>query len=298
MIKAENVVKSYDIKPVIKDVSLELESGHIYGLLGANGAGKTTLIKLLCGIYRPDEGKVTIEGKSVIDSPLSREDIAYVPDNVLFYNNFTVKEMKKFYSKTFKNWSEERYQKLRQVFTFSEKKRIKHLSKGMKTQLSILMSLSCMPKAILMDEPTSGLDPFIKSDVLNLLVQESATRKTSMLISTHDISQLEQVCDKVGFMQEGQILLQEDLEDLKDKYKKIQIAFDGDMSEDFKKEFSPLSVKKSGRIYEIVIDMDYDLFFNQAKKYSPILVENLTMTLEEIFIHKMGKNKNLEKIML
>lgn len=298
MIKAENVVKSYDIKPVIKDVSLELESGHIYGLLGANGAGKTTLIKLLCGIYRPDEGKVTIEGKSVIDSPLSREDIAYVPDNVLFYNNFTVKEMKKFYSKTFKNWSEERYQKLRQVFTFSEKKRIKHLSKGMKTQLSILMSLSCMPKAILMDEPTSGLDPFIKSDVLNLLVQESATRKTSMLISTHDISQLEQVCDKVGFMQEGQILLQEDLEDLKDKYKKIQIAFDGDMSEDFKKEFSPLSVKKSGRIYEIVIDMDYDLFFNQAKKYSPILVENLAMTLEEIFIHKMGKNKNLEKIML
>lgn len=291
MLRAENVVKSYDITPVIKNVSLNVEKGHIYGLLGANGAGKTTLIKLLTGIYRPDSGSVTMEEKKVSETPKLRDKIAYVPDNILFYNNFTVKEMKNFYSHTFSTWDETRYKKLREVFTFPEKKRIKHLSKGMKTQLSILLSLSSMPEIMLMDEPTSGLDPFIKNDVLNLLVEDMASRNTGIVISSHDISQLEQISDRVGFMEDGKILLEEDLEELKQKYKKVQIAFKEEMPENFEKEFNLLSIKKTGRIYEIIIDMDYELFLSHVKKYQPLIVEDLNMTLEEIFIHKMGKRK-------
>ena len=176
MIQAQDVSKSYESNPVIKNINLELKQGSIYGLIGANGAGKTTLIKTLCGIYAPDTGHVRLHDKDVYKDSDIRRNIAYVPDNIAFYNTFTVKDMKDFYKNIYNNWDEERYKTLREVFTFDEKKRIKHLSKGMKTQLLLLIALSCKPEIILMDEPTSGLDPFIRKEVLNLIVQDVSSR--------------------------------------------------------------------------------------------------------------------------
>ncbi len=288
MIIGNNICKKYSNDPVIKGVNINLKSGSIYGLIGPNGAGKTTLIKLLAGIYMPDEGSVTLDGQDIATSHEIRSCIGYVPDNLNFYPTFTVKEMKEFYKGMCKGWNEDRYQTLREIFTFSEKKRIKHLSKGMKTQLALLMNLSCMPKAILMDEPTSGLDPFIRREVLNLIVQDVSSRDTCVLISTHNISELEQVSDRIGFMDKGKMVLQEDMEDLKYKYKKIQIAFEQDMPKEFEEEFNFISKKHYGKVYEIVIDEHYELFKSKAMKYKPIIMEKLDMTLEEIFIHRMG----------
>ena len=288
MIIGNNIYKRYSNDPVIKGVDINLKAGSIYGLIGPNGAGKTTLIKLLAGIYMPDEGSVTLDGIDIAASHEIRSCIGYIPDNLNFYPTFTVKEMKEFYKGMCKNWNEERYQILREIFTFSEKKRIKHLSKGMKTQLSLLINLSCMPKVILMDEPTSGLDPFVRREVLNLIVQDVSSRDTSVLISTHNISELEQVSDRVGFMDKGKIILQDDMEDLKYKYKKIQIAFESAMPKVFEEEFKLLSIKHYGKVYEIVIDEHYEIFKSNAIKYNPIIMEKLDMTLEEIFIHRMG----------
>ncbi|SKB25517.1 ABC-2 type transport system ATP-binding protein [Acetoanaerobium noterae] len=288
MIIGNNIYKRYYNDPVIKGVDINLKAGSIYGLIGPNGAGKTTLIKLLAGIYMPDEGSVTLDGIDIAASHEIRSCIGYIPDNLNFYPTFTVKEMKEFYKGMCKNWNEERYQILREIFTFSEKKRIKHLSKGMKTQLSLLINLSCMPKVILMDEPTSGLDPFVRREVLNLIVQDVSSRDTSVLISTHNISELEQVSDRVGFMDKGKIILQDDMEDLKYKYKKIQIAFESAMPKAFEEEFKLLSIKHYGKVYEIVIDEHYEIFKSNAIKYNPIIMEKLDMTLEEIFIHRMG----------
>ncbi len=296
MIIGENISKSYDVLPVIKDINIQLKENSIYGLIGANGAGKTTLIKTLCGIYIPDFGSVKLFDKDVYSCNEIRENIAYVPDSIMFYNNFTVKDMKNFYKNIYRNWNEKRYQTLREVFTFSDKKRIKHLSKGMKTQLSLLIALSCMPKVILMDEPTSGLDPFIRKEVLNLIVQDVSSRGTSVLISTHNISELEQICDRVGFMNKGELKIQEEMEDLKYKFKKLQIAFSEEMSEEFKKEFNPKITNKYGKVYEIVVDMDFEMFKSNAQKYSPILLEKLDMTLEEIFLFKMGGDNNVKQI--
>ena len=296
MIIGENVSKSYDVLPVIKDINIQLKENSIYGLIGANGAGKTTLIKTLCGIYIPDFGSVKLFDKDVYSCNEIRENIAYVPDSIMFYNNFTVKDMKNFYKNIYRNWDEKRYQTLREVFTFSDKKRIKHLSKGMKTQLSLLIALSCMPKVILMDEPTSGLDPFIRKEVLNLIVQDVSSRGTSVLISTHNISELEQICDRVGFMNKGELKIQEEMEELKYKFKKLQIAFSEEMSEEFKKEFNPKITNKYGKVYEIVVDMDFEMFKSNAQKYSPILLEKLDMTLEEIFLFKMGGDNNVKQI--
>jgi ABC superfamily ATP binding cassette transporter, ABC protein len=275
---------------------LELKQGSIFGLIGANGAGKTTLIKTLCGIYAPDTGHVRLHDKDVYKDSDIRQNIAYVPDNITFYNNFTVKDMKDFYKNIYKNWDENRYKTLREVFTFDEKKRIKHLSKGMKTQLLLLIALSCKPDVILMDEPTSGLDPFIRKEVLNLIVQDVSSRSTSVLISTHNVSELEQICDTVGFINKGEMKLQQDMDNLKTSYKKIQIAFKDEMSEEFKKEFKPHISKKYGKIYEIIVNMDYKVFESNVKKYQPLFVEHIDMTLEEIFLFKMGDDNYVKQV--
>ena len=296
MIQAQDVSKSYESIPVIKNINLELKQGSIFGLIGANGAGKTTLIKTLCGIYAPDTGHVRLHDKDVYKDSDIRQNIAYVPDNITFYNNFTVKDMKDFYKNIYRNWDEDRYMTLREVFTFDEKKRIKHLSKGMKTQLLLLIALSCKPEVILMDEPTSGLDPFIRKEVLNLIVQDVSYRSTSVLISTHNVSELEQICDTVGFINKGEMKLQQDMDNLKTSYKKIQIAFKDEMSEEFKKEFKPHISKKYGKIYEIIVNMDYKVFESNVKKYQPLFVEHIDMTLEEIFLFKMGDDNYVKQV--
>lgn len=296
MISASNLSKAYDVAPVIKNVNLELKESSIFGLIGANGAGKTTLIKLLCGIYRPDAGVVTLDGLNVSDNAKARENIYYVPDNIMFYNNFTVKDMREFYSHIYPTWSDKRYQTLREVFTFSDKKKIKQLSKGMKTQLSILIALSCMPKIILMDEPTSGLDPFIRREVLNLIVQDVISRGTSILISTHNISELEQISDTVAFMDKGEIKMTKEMEELKTKYKKVQIAFEGEMTEEFKQKFNPNITRQYGKVYEIIVDMDFEVFKQASIPFHPILVEKMDMTLEEIFIYAMGGENYVKQV--
>jgi len=296
MIQAQDVSKSYESSPVIKNINLELKQGSIFGLIGANGAGKTTLIKTLCGIFAPDTGHVRLHDKDVYKDSDIRQSIAYVPDNITFYNSFTVKDMKDFYKNIYKNWDEDRYKTLREVFTFDEKKRIKHLSKGMKTQLLLLIALSCKPDVILMDEPTSGLDPFIRKEVLNLIVQDVSSRSTSVLISTHNVSELEQICDTVGFINKGEMKLQQDMDNLKTSYKKIQIAFKDEMSEEFKKEFKPHISKKHGKIYEIIVNMDYEVFESNVKKYQPLFVEHIDMTLEEIFLFKMGDDNYVKQV--
>ena len=296
MIQAQDLSKSYESSPVIKNINLELKQGSIFGLIGANGAGKTTLIKTLCGIYAPDTGHVRLHDKDVYKDSDIRQNIAYVPDNITFYNNFTVKDMKDFYKNIYRNWDEDRYMTLREVFTFDEKKRIKHLSKGMKTQLLLLIALSCKPEVILMDEPTSGLDPFIRKEVLNLIVQYVSSRSTSVLISTHNVSELEQICDTVGFINKGEMKLQQDMDNLKTSYKKIQIAFKDEMSEEFKKEFKPHISKKYGKIYEIIVNMDYKVFESNVKKDQPLFVEHIDMTLEEIFLFKMGDDNYVKQV--
>ncbi len=296
MIQAQDVSKSYESNPVIKNINLELKQGSIFGLIGANGAGKTTLIKTLCGIYAPDTGHVRLHDKDVYNDSDVRQNIAYVPDNITFYNNFSVKDMKDFYKNIYRNWDEDRYKTLREVFTFDEKKRIKHLSKGMKTQLLLLIALSCKPEVILMDEPTSGLDPFIRKEVLNLIVQDVSSRSTCVLISTHNVSELEQICDTVGFIDKGEIKVQQDMDNLKTAYKKIQIAFKDEMSEEFKREFKPHISKKHGKIYEIIVNMDYEIFESNVKKYQPLFVEHIDMTLEEIFLFKMGDDNYVKQV--
>ncbi|WP_053954866.1 ABC transporter ATP-binding protein [Inediibacterium massiliense] len=288
MISVVGVSKSLGANKILDDVNLFAKEGAIYGLLGPNGAGKTTLIKNMVGIYTPDEGEIFIDGQKLTDGSSMKGKIAYIPDFQNFYNQFKVGEMVDFYRHTYRDWNEERYKKLKELFSIQDHKKIRQLSKGMKTQLAIHLNLSMMPKVMVMDEPTSGLDPVIRREVLNLIVQEVSLNNTTVLISTHNLGELEQICDHIGMMNKGKILLQTNIDDLKEKVRKIQVAFKGEIPKEIQEHKDLLKIENVGKVYQMVVKEGVEKVMEEIKKHDPILLETIDMSLEEIFIYKMG----------
>ncbi|PAB58077.1 ABC transporter ATP-binding protein [Anaeromicrobium sediminis] len=296
MLRVHNLTKYLGEEKILDEVNLTVKKGSIYGLVGPNGAGKSTLIKNIVGIYNPEEGNVYIEGNTVSD-PQVRDGLAYVPDYQNFYPNFKVKDMVDFYRNTYSNWDEEKFNKLREMFNLDMNKKIRKLSKGQKTQLSIHLNLSINPKLLIMDEPTSGLDPVIRKEVLNLIVNEAANNDCTVLVSTHNLGELEQICDTIGFINKGKVNLETDLEDLKENIKKVQVAFKNKLPEPIENDSNILKIEKLGRVYYIVVKENIDDFIKKLQVYDPILVETMDMSLEEIFIYKMaGEGYEFKKI--
>lgn len=212
MIKVENLIKTFRANPVLDNINLQVPRGSIFGLMGPNGAGKTTLIKLIMGILLPDQGRVYIDGKDVHQNPGIKSRVGYVADYQNYYPNFRVKDMIRLYRETYTNWSAERFAELDQVFKLPEGQKIKHLSKGMRAQLAVLLNLSIRPAVLVLDEPTSGLDPVLRRQLLNILLDEVARDETTIFMSTHNLNELERVCDQIGIIYNGQMLFDESLE--------------------------------------------------------------------------------------
>ncbi|WZL73437.1 ABC transporter ATP-binding protein [Clostridiaceae bacterium 35-E11] len=288
MIHIKNVSKTIGNMKILDEVNLFVQKGSIYGLLGPNGAGKTTLIRHMVGIYEPDAGEIYIGGEKMKNESPMKDRLGYVPDFQNYYAQFKVKDLVDFYRNTYSHWNEERYQKLKNLFLLDEQKKIRQLSKGMKTQLGIHLNLSIMPQAIIMDEPTSGLDPVIRREVLNLIVQEVSLNNTTVFISTHNLGELEQICDHIGMMNKGKILLEADLEDLKEKVRKIQVVFQDKLPEELQNHTNILKIERVGKVYQLVVREGIEEVMNRIKKHQPILLETIDMSLEEIFIYKMG----------
>jgi ABC-2 type transport system ATP-binding protein len=224
MIKIKGLDKYLGGVKILDNINIHVKAGSIYGLIGPNGAGKTTLLKCLVDIYEPERGEVTISGEKIKDNKKIKSRIGYVSDFQYFYPSFKLSEMVEFYKSAYPHWNDERYMRLMSLFKLDANKKIKYLSKGMKTQLAILLSLSVMPEVLVLDEPTSGLDPVVMRKVLNLIVEEVSTNKTTVMISSHNLGQLEQICDHIGIIHEGRILLEDSIENLKSKVRKIQTS--------------------------------------------------------------------------
>lgn len=288
MIKVKCLDKYLGGAKILDDISIHVKKGSIYGLIGPNGAGKTTLIKNLVDIYEPDKGEVIISGENIKDNTKIKSRLGYVSDFQYFYPSFKISEIVEFYKGAYPLWNDDRYFRLINLFKLNVNKKIKYLSKGMKTQLAVLLSLSIMPEVLILDEPTSGLDPVVKRKVLNLIVEEVGTNKTTVLISSHNLEQLEQICDHIGIIHEGKVLLEDSVENLKSNVRKIQVAFKGELPEDIKKSGHILKIDSIGRIHQIVVKDNLETVMEAIKKHNPILLETIDMSLEEIFIYKMG----------
>lgn len=290
MLRIQNLSKKINKKTILDDISLTLNKGSISGLLGPNGSGKTTLIKTSLGVYTKDSGQVSIDGKPIDDSKYEKNKIVYIPDQLYFYENFTLQDIKNFYKKSYSNWDEKKFEKINSILNLSLKQKIGRMSKGMKAQAAILLSFSCGAEYILMDEPTSGLDPVIKEKILEIFLDEIALYNTGILISTHHLGDLERIADEIAIIKDGKLLISSGIDDLKYKYKHIQIAYLGKIPEEVIKHKNIAKVKKQGRVYQILVEQNDDSFNDVLEKHKPVLFDELNLTLEESFIYEMEKN--------
>jgi len=285
LLNIENVSKRYGAKIALDGVNLHLERGSILGVIGPNGAGKTTLLRTVVGIIRPDRGTVYLDGQDLLKHPELKQHVGYVAEFQDYYPNFTVEDMVRFYRMTYANWNEERYKELAAFFELPGRQKTKALSKGMKTQLALLLNMSIMPKLLVLDEPTSGLDPIVRKKVLKALVDQVAAFGTGVVMASHNLSQIERVCDQVAVLHQSRILIHGHVHELKNRIRKIQVGFSGDFPEELKNHCDLLSVEQVGRVYILVMRAG-DLL-TRLKQYNPVILEELDMDIEEIFVHQM-----------
>ena len=287
MIEVKNVVKRFDGFTALDGASLSVPTGSVYGLVGPNGAGKSTIIRHLTGIYRQDEGTVAIGGEDVWENAGLKARVAAIPDDWYYFLQSTVRDMMRFYRGFYPRFSVERYEKLKEVFSIDEKRVIRRLSKGMQKQVAFWLALSCMPDYLILDEPVDGLDPVMRRQVWSLVMGDVAERGTTVLVSSHNLRELEDVCDHVGIMDKGKVLLERSLAQLQDNMVKMQVVFRDGMTE-VPPELPVLHVSRVGRIHTLIMRMNAQEAAARLAVYDPMLVDAVPLTLEEIFIYELG----------
>ena len=287
MIEVRDVVKKFDGFAALDGASLSVPTGSVYGLVGPNGAGKSTIIRHLTGIYRQDSGTVAIGGESVWENAALKSRIAVIPDDWYYFNQASIRDMMRFYKGFYPNFSMERYEKLKEVFSIDEKKTIRRLSKGMQKQVAFWLALSCMPDYLILDEPVDGLDPVMRRQVWSLMMGDVSERGTTVLVSSHNLRELEDVCDHVGIMDHGKVLLERSLAQLQDNMVKLQVVFQDGVTE-VPPELPVLHASKVGRIHTLIMRMNAEEATAKLSTYNPLLVDAVPLTLEEIFIYELG----------
>ena len=289
MIEAKAVSKSFDGFLALNDLNMTVPRGSIYGLVGPNGAGKSTILRHLCGVYRPDSGVITVEGQPVYENPAIKERMVVIPDDVYYYGSASVREMMKFYRGMYPTFSMERFEKLAEAFPEVDAKRpIRRMSKGMQKQAAFWLAMSCCPDYLLLDEPVDGLDPVMRRQVWSLLMGDVAERGTTVLVSSHNLRELEDVCDHVGILSHGKVLLERSLTDLQDNILKLQVAFrDGELPR-LPEELNVLHVTQVGRVHTLIVRGSPEEIKSRVAALDPLFLEALPLSLEEIFIYELG----------
>ena len=287
MIEIKNVSKSFDGFTALHDVSLTVPTGSVYGLVGPNGAGKSTLIRCLTGIYRPDCGTLKADGQDVWENEALKSRIAAIPDDWYYFMQANVRDMMQFYKGFYPRFSMERYEKLKEVFNIDEKRVIRRLSKGMQKQVAFWLTMCCMQDYLVLDEPVDGLDPVMRRQVWSLLMNDVSERGTTVLVSSHNLRELEDVCDHVGILEHGNVLLERSLAQLQDNMVKLQVVFPDGVTE-VPADLPVLHASRIGRIHTLIMRMGAEEASNLLMKYSPLLVDAVPLTLEEIFIYELG----------
>lgn len=288
MIEVKNVTKTFDGFKALDDLSLTIEKGSVYGLVGPNGAGKTTLLKILSGVYRQTKGEVKMLDEPVFENLSVKNKMTFISDDLFFFTSYTIKETAKLYAGIYKNWSWERFNALKDVFKIDVNRKVKRLSKGMQKQVAFWLSISARPEIMLLDEPVDGLDPVMRRNVWKLMLQDVSEYKTTVLVSSHNLRELEDVCDHVGIVHQGKVVLEKALDDVKGLTHKLQIAFDGEIPEKLLEELKPLHTEKYGSVYMLIVKGEAENLLKTAESYTPIILDIIPLTLEEIFIYELG----------
>ena len=289
MIKVNNVTKTFDGFRALDGLTMTVEQGSIYGLVGPNGAGKSTILRHIMGVYRPDSGSILVDGQPVFENPAVKAKIAVIPDDLYYFPSASTRDMARFYRGMYPAFDGKRYEALREAFPdVDDKQPIRRLSKGMQKQSAFWLALCCQPQVLVLDEPVDGLDPVMRRQVWSLLMGDVAQRGTTVLVSSHNLRELEDVCDHVGILSHGKVLLERSLTDLQDNVVKLQVAFNQPELPQLPKDMNILHIGQLGRVYTLIVRGNPSEIKSRMAAYSPILLEALPLSLEEIFIYELG----------
>ena len=288
MLEVKNVVKTFDGFRALDGLTMTVPKGAVYGLVGPNGAGKSTIIRHLAGIYRQDSGEVLLAGQPVYENTGAKRRMAVIGDDWYYFPQAGIREMAKFFAGIYPDFSWERYEKLKQVFPLDEKMMLRRMSKGMQKQAAFWLTVCCMPEYLILDEPVDGLDPVMRRQVWSLLLGDVAERGTTVLVSSHNLRELEDVCDHVGILNHGKVLLERSLSDLQDNTVKLQVAYQGVTEPVLPTELNILHRSHVGRVYTYIVRGSSQEILRRMQITEPVLLESIPLTLEEIFIYELG----------
>ena len=286
MIEVKNLVKTFDGFRALDDLTMTVPRGAVYGLVGPNGAGKSTLLRHLTGIYRPDSGTVTVDGEPVFENPAVKRRIAYIPDDVFYFRSASIADMANFFAGACPTFDWERYEKLRKAFDLDEKQPIRRFSKGMQKQAAFWLAMSMAPDVLVLDEPVDGLDPVMRRQVWSLVMADVADRGTTVLVSSHNLRELEDVCDHVGILDHGKLLLERSLSDLQENIVKVMIALPEGQA--LPQDLNILHDQATGRMHTLILRGDADALEAYLAAAQPQYMDVVPLTLEEIFIYELG----------
>lgn len=286
MIEVRNVVKEFDGFRALDGMSMTVPKGSVYGLVGPNGAGKSTIIRHLTGIYRQDSGEILVEGTPIFETPEVKSRIAYIPDDIFYFSNASIREMADFYRSVYPNFDEERFKKLGEVFNLDPKRQMRRLSKGMQKQAAFWVAVSLRPEILILDEPVDGLDPVMRRQIWSIIMADVAENGTTVLVSSHNLRELEDVCDHVGIMNKGKVMLERSLTDLQENIVKIQLALpDGGT---LPEGLDILHKSSTGRLQSLIMHGSAAELEEKLAAAKPLFIDVVPLTLEEIFIYELG----------
>ncbi len=299
MIKIEQLTKTFDGFTALNKLDLNVKKGSIYGLVGVNGSGKTTIIKHLTGVYQQDSGRVCIDGTDVYDNENIKRKVGYIPDDLFFFSNYNMSAYKLFYSSLYSDWNEERYESLVKQFGLNQKRNLNKFSKGMQKQAAFTFVMSAMPQVLILDEPIDGLDPLVRKMVMKYIIDDVAEREMTVLVSSHNLKEMEGICDAIGIVEGGRMVIERDLDELKNDIHKIQVAFNPQTQAGVDKySFDVLHFESRGSIELLVVKGKKETIEAQIAAMNPLVFDLLPLTLEEIFIYEMESGTNEQHIIL
>ena len=288
MIEVQALCKRFGGTQALDGASVTVPEGSVYGLVGPNGAGKSTLIRHITGVYRADRGQVLVDGENVYENPEKKALVAAIPDEWFYFPSATIRDMMRFYRGFYPAFDRDRYERFKEVFDIPEKAVIRRLSKGMQKQAAFWLTMCCRPKYLVLDEPVDGLDPVMRRQVWSLMMSDVAEHGTTVLVSSHNLRELEDVCDHVGIMSKGRVLLERSLSDLQENIVKLQVVWPTEKVPVLPADLPVLHTSHVGRVYTYIVRGSAGEISRRIEESGPMMLEALPLSLEEIFIYELG----------
>ncbi len=287
MLKIIDLNKSFGDKKVLENLNCNIKTGSIYGLIGANGAGKSTLLRIIMGIFQKNSGKIMIDDEELKDVEDLKQKLCFVPDDLYFFKGYTVKDQIGFFANMYKNFEKERALKFAESLNLPLDKKIAYFSKGMKRQVALICAICTNCDYMFFDETFDGVDPVVRTFLKKIIAEQMSKKETTIIMTSHNLRELEDLCDNVGLLYKGGIIFESELDSLKTNMFKIQISLPNDFSEKEFENYNVLSFKKTGSVATIILKGDKEKYEKDLKELNPVILDFLPLTLEEIFIYQM-----------